>query len=93
MSTSRTNLVSPVAPPLRQRGARRAALLAVAVVHDRVVAFVAPRAAVRALWRLRAARHGREERTLTAVAAQLVERDVRARVAIAAVAGVLASVK
>ena len=85
--------MSSVAPPLRKRGARRAALLAVAVVHDRVVAVVAPRAAVRALWRPRAAGHGREERLLSAVTAQLVERDVRARVTVAAVARVLASVR
>ena len=85
--------MSSVAPPLRQRGARRAALIAVTVVHNLVVAVVAPGAPVRALWRPRSAGHGRKERLLAAVAAQLVERYMRARVTVPAVARVLASVR
>ena len=84
--------MSPVAPLVREGDARRAPLLAVAAVHDGVVAVVAPGAALGALGRPRAARHRREERLRAAVAAQLVEGDVRAGVAVAAVARVLASV-
>ncbi len=86
-------LVSAVAALLGERRAGRAALLGVAVVHHVVRAVVGARAAVGALWRPRAARDRREEDLLAAPAAQLVEGDAVALLAVAPVAGVVAAVE
>ena len=90
---SNSYLVFSVAVLLREGGARRALLVGVAVVSDLVRARVVPSAGASAGRGDGAAVDRRVSHLGPAVAAQLLERDVGAEGAVAAVAVVLASGK